>query len=447
MKSRWMIFVHSWTNTVSPSLVRRPRWNREPDVESVLTLVSSYPAAQGMSQNAIRSSPPSRRKVVPDDGDATAGHEDDRPHASRTLAGRAFWPILCNIIVFAGSIDIFHFVLFLCLGVPELAWPNTSSVVLYTVAYFLVKLGRRGVAAALIWTEVVLHATAGTLLLGWESGFHYQMLIFLPAIVVATRRWHTKLLLLLLFAFYIGMDVCSYFIGPTNPLPEAALAIVRWTNVATMFAMFSYAAVCYRNRLRHTEEHIRYCATRDPLTGLSNQQHFLAMAEHELACQQRSHDPIAIAVVDVDLLEQANTGSRDAGDAVLAHVGRELRKSCRLEDVAARWESDEFVILMPGTNWQDAMAVAERIRLAVASTGAGSPQNSFRGTVSIGVSELVPNETLRDALSRADRALHRSKRCGRDRVSGEPPPPSSAVPEKCDSAVHGWCKSGWGARE
>lgn len=418
---------------------------RQSDGESLLTLVQPCATAHAVSQDADRSNRPGRRRVVRDGGGASVEGEGSHPHASRTLAGRALWPTLSNIIIVAGSVDVLYFVVFLWLGVPELAWPNTSSIALYVVAYFLVQLGRRGLAVALIWTEIVLHATAGTLLIGWESGFHYHMLIFLPAIVVGSGRWHTKLLLLLLFACYVGLDVCSYFIGPTNPLPEAALAVVRWTNVAIAFAMFSYAAVCYRSRLRHAEERIRYSVTRDPLTGLPNQQHFLAMAEHESARQRRTHCPIAIAVVDVDLLERANENSRKVGDAVLAHVGRELRRYCRLEDVVARWDGDEFVILLPGTNWQDAMAVAERIRQAVAATDTGACQPSLRSTVSIGVSELLPHETLRDALSRADQALHRSKSLGRDRVDGEPPPPCTAASERHDSTAQRRRKSGRGA--
>lgn len=448
MKSRWRMSFRSRSNAASLlqrapfSFMERPHLVKQSAADLSLTLELPPATPQTVSQEGNRSSLPRRQQVLHDDDGSHVEGESSHQHESRTLACKAFWPTLSNVIVIAGGVDVFYFLLYLWLGVPELAWPNISSVALYAVAYFLVRLGYQGLAIALICLEVVLHAVAGTLLIGWESGFHYHMLFFLPAIVVGSGRRHTNLLLILLFVCYVGLDVCSYFIGPTNPIPETSLAISRWANVAIAFAMFSYAAIYHRNRLHLGVERIRLTAMRDPLTGLPNQQHFLAMAEHELARQQRTHWPVAIAVVDVDLLAQVNKNDREAGDAILAHVGRELHKVCRLEDVVARWGCDEFVLLLPDTSWQDAMAVAERVRQAVAASAAGGSQTSMPCTVSIGVSELLPHETLRDAFTRADHALYRSKLNGRDRVSGEPPPPFKAAPERPHVMAQGRRKNG-----
>jgi diguanylate cyclase len=424
------------------SFMQRPHLVKQCAADTPLTLELPHATVQAVSQEGYISTPPRRRQASHHDDGSSAEGESSHHHESRTLACKAFWPTLSNVIIFAGSVDVFYFVLFMWLGVPELAWPNISSVALYAVAYFLVRLGWQGVAIALICLEVVLHAVAGTLLIGWDSGFHYHMLFFLPAIVVGSGRRHTKLLLSLLFVCYVGLDVCSYFVGPTNPISEASLAISRWANVAIAFAMFSYVAIYHRNRLHRGVERIRLAAMRDPLTGLPTQQHFLAMAEHELARQQRTHWPIAIAVVDVDLLDQANKNDRETGDAILARVGRELHKVCRLEDVVARWDCDEFVLLLPDTSWQDAMAVAERVRQAVAASDSDGTEPSLPCTVSIGVSELLPQETLRDVFTRADQALYRSKLNGRNRVSSEPPPPFKTAPEWPASVAQGRRKNG-----
>ena len=90
-----------------------------------------------------------------------------------------------RVTVMAAGVDLAFVFLFLAFGSPLLAWLNVVSITMYAVAYWL--LGRRinGPAVVLIWIEVLGHAAIGTLLIGWDSGFHYYLLMFIPAIVVA----------------------------------------------------------------------------------------------------------------------------------------------------------------------------------------------------------------------------------------------------------------------
>ena len=364
-------------------------------------------------------------------------------HHSRTAAGMAFWPTLRKVVVIAGSVDILYFALFLGIGVPELAWPNISSVLLYATAYVLIRRRINMLAITLIWIEVILHAAAGTLLLGWESGFHYYLLLFVPAIAVGGEKRYCAVLLPLVFICYLGLDVSSYLIGATNPVEEPVLAAVRWINIAIVFTIFAYASMRYRSQLRHAEEALRFTATQDPLTGLANPRHFMVMADHETGRQRRTSTSLSIVVVGIDGMKQANASfGRAAGDRLLVEVGRALRTNCRLEDVVCRWDGDEFAVLMPETPCQQATNVAERIRRAVetASAGAGGTPVA-RGTVSVGVSELLPHEQFHDAFSRAESALLRAKLSGRNRVACKPPdaaasvrPPRSHEDERAASA-------------
>src|SRR5687768_15040655 len=72
-----------------------------------------------------------------------------------SAAGMAFWPTLRKVVVIAASVDLLYFVLFLGIGVPELAWPNVSSIALYATAYALILRRINMLAIALIWIEVV----------------------------------------------------------------------------------------------------------------------------------------------------------------------------------------------------------------------------------------------------------------------------------------------------
>ncbi|WP_220432883.1 hypothetical protein, partial [Raoultella terrigena] len=122
------------------------------------------------------------------------------------LARKAFWVMTRRVTVMAAAVDASFIPLFLLLGSPLLTWINVASIALYAAAHALLRRHRNGAALVLIWTEVVGHSALGTWLIGWNSGFHYYLLMFIPAIVVGRgRRRVTPVLLLALFVFYIGM--------------------------------------------------------------------------------------------------------------------------------------------------------------------------------------------------------------------------------------------------
>ena len=124
-----------------------------------------------------------------------------------------------RVTVMAAGVDLAFVFLFLAFGSPLLAWLNVVSITMYAVAYWL--LGRRinGPAVVLIWIEVLGHAAIGTLLIGWDSGFHYYLLMFIPAIVIANTRGYAAPMVLALLAYYLGLEALSDHYGPLTPLP------------------------------------------------------------------------------------------------------------------------------------------------------------------------------------------------------------------------------------
>lgn len=165
------------------------------------------------------------------------------------------------------------------------------------------------------------------------------------------------------------------------------------------------------------QDRIRAASLQDPLTGLANRRHLQAslLAEVERAVRQRSR--LALLLVDVDGLKSINDrGGHAAGDAAIKAVGDALGRTCRRIDLAARHGGDEFAVLCPGTGADDAVALAERIRAALAGR-AGAP------TISIGVSDLAraTAPTAEALTASADRSLYEAKTTGRDRVVVAPP--------------------------
>jgi diguanylate cyclase len=165
-------------------------------------------------------------------------------------------------------------------------------------------------------------------------------------------------------------------------------------------------------------------AQRDFLTGLYNRKALDTQIIELMTEAKELKKPICLLVVDVDHFKKFNdTYGHLIGDEVLKMVAKILTQTLKGRDVVARFGGEEFVILLPSTNIGGAMAVAENIRATIAGKelqhrGTGASFGCV--TVSIGVSAFRPDEDTSEAwISRADDALYRSKRSGRNRVTQE----------------------------
>ncbi|WP_417565823.1 diguanylate cyclase [Marinobacter sp.] len=332
-----------------------------------------------------------------------------------------FWRLAMRCAQIAGTVDVIFFFLFLALGSPILAWVNVVSVAMYTGAYYALKYHRNKIAVVLIWAEVLIHAALGIILIGWESGFHYYLLMFIPAICVsAPRRWAVYALLGL-GGYYIALDVLMWFIEPLQPIPQTALHIVHLFNLSVVFAMFSYLSSYYLRMVVSAQRKLREMATTDSLTGLSNRRHMTYLAEKELARFQRSGHPVGFLLLDVDHFKSINDAyGHETGDRVLGYVADVIREELRAQDLTGRWGGEEFLAILPDTDSGKAWASAERVRNAfLAKDWKAITGVEVEVTISIGVSELRVGEDLSAAVSRADAALYRSKASGRNRVELE----------------------------
>lgn len=157
-------------------------------------------------------------------------------------------------------------------------------------------------------------------------------------------------------------------------------------------------------------------ATTDTLTGLANRRHFLAQAEREVERIRRFAEPAALLILDLDHFKNINDQhGHAAGDAALKAFAQVVTDSLRKTDQAGRLGGEEFAILLPETTPDAAHSFAERLRQNVASMHIAFDDMTLGITVSIGVTNLCP-EDIEATLRRADRALYLAKEGGRNRV-------------------------------
>lgn len=163
-------------------------------------------------------------------------------------------------------------------------------------------------------------------------------------------------------------------------------------------------------------------ALTDRLTGLGSKTYLQQRLTEETEAARRRASPLCLVMVDLDHFKQINdTHGHLIGDQVLAGVGFVIRKQLRLSDVAGRFGGEEFAIVLPATPLDGACVMAERLRRAIGAWSTTTEHGLLQVTASLGVAELAPNAADSvDLLERADQALYRAKRRGRDQVSRDP---------------------------
>lgn len=167
------------------------------------------------------------------------------------------------------------------------------------------------------------------------------------------------------------------------------------------------------------KEALQYLAAHDTLTGAFSRRAFVDLAEREQARGQRSGQPMALLMVDLDLFKAINDShGHQVGDQVLQRFADIAQACLRRQDIFGRYGGEEFMVLLPDTARDMALAVAERICATVASTpvAVAGKEQSIRISVSIGVAVGDYKTNLDRLIGLADEAMYRAKAAGRNRV-------------------------------
>ena len=175
----------------------------------------------------------------------------------------------------------------------------------------------------------------------------------------------------------------------------------------------------YTERLRDNVQLSIEMAITDPLTGLYNRRYMESHLGSLLEQAVSRKKPLTVLVLDIDYFKAINdTHGHDAGDDVLREFSVRIKKSIRGIDLACRYGGEEFVVVMPETDLTVATMVAERLRRRIATEPFPIQDGSrtIEVTISIGISALGKDDTAANILKRADSALYRAKRDGRNRV-------------------------------
>lgn len=222
----------------------------------------------------------------------------------------------------------------------------------------------------------------------------------------------------------------SAFVVATEPSHLMVIShTLLWRMVDRSHTFCKNLLVVLSERVRSDNEYIASSlgvlrqaernAHTDALTGLGNRLWMRTMFEREVTRTLHSHKALCLMMVDVDNFKVFNDKyGHIAGDSVLVAVAEALRQYLRPTDLIARFGGDEFAVLLPDLQLNQARQTAERIRQQVA--GAAPPSLSAAITVSIGIADRTQSDDVATLVHRADAAMYEAKAAGRNRVVTAP---------------------------
>jgi diguanylate cyclase (GGDEF)-like protein len=211
---------------------------------------------------------------------------------------------------------------------------------------------------------------------------------------------------------------------------EAVVPLGAFWLLAVIAVVASFAAL---SQLRLHEELVRQ-AMRDPLTGCHRRESGGELLEVQFQVAARHGTPLAVLFADLDRFKSVNDRwGHEEGDRVLAAAAAALRRMTRESDVVLRWGGEEFVVVLPHTTRDEAVALLERLRVH----GVGELPDRRPVTLSVGIAEF-PGDGVQDAaglVELADRRMYRAKQAGRNRYADaeREPRPLLAAPTSTSS--------------
>jgi len=247
-------------------------------------------------------------------------------------------------------------------------------------------------------------------------------------VVFCTFAMRPRQNLILTFTGLLGMGGTMYWQHAHDPVHYPAtvegvtflvmaLATVAVTFLTGVMSTMRMRLKAQREELAAALETIRVLATVDELTALANRRHMHAVLAAEERRESTLGLPTCIALLDIDFFKQINDRhGHAAGDEVLRQFAAAGRAELRARDVLARWGGEEFLLMLPDTAPQDALAVLARLRTRVARLG--PPELTLERALSFsgGLTTRAGREPLAATVNRADKALYQAKSSGRDQV-------------------------------
>ena len=326
------------------------------------------------------------------------------------------------ILIFAAIGFLLHlsfFFLFMGIGAAKIASFNVFSCALWVGIFLLARRKHRTAAFLLALAEIMAHAFIACSALGLHAGFQLYLLVMtamsiqlMPNFSLRTTILFSILPLLLLTCLYLAFSDVAY----SFQYPEYLHLIFLGNSVCTgtIFLLVSLSLRIENNRQRQI---LMDMASHDELTGLKNRRAGRQILEENILQAERNRLPFCIVMADIDHFKALNdTFGHETGDMALRSVAHCFRTRLRKTDAICRWGGEEFLFILGNITLTQAYLLVESLRINVQTMEISHKANAPKITLSLGVAQFAPGETVDKLIARADDLLYQAKSKGRNRT-------------------------------
>jgi diguanylate cyclase (GGDEF)-like protein len=228
------------------------------------------------------------------------------------------------------------------------------------------------------------------------------------------------------FSILVGMKLSDSFTRPLRRLAQAASEVSRGNYDVQLplthqdeLGEVSQAFNTMAEHLKENFAKVSDMANRDGLTGLYNARFFHEAFSRELERTKRTGRPLSLLLFDVDFFKRINDGyGHPMGDQILQHISKIAQSVLRGYDMLARYGGEEFIAMLTDTSGPQGLLLAERLRKTVEQRPFVTEDGTvIKATISVGVAGAQAPYDKKEAISRADQALYKSKHTGRNKVA------------------------------
>lgn len=337
-----------------------------------------------------------------------------------------FSVVMKNFSVISLVCIVFYAILFAIFSVWQMVLVCGICALLWVGILLINRQGLIQVAFLVGVINSTVFALLTTWLLGWSSGFFFMALLIIP-IIFHNSYWNQTIKIILaaaILAVIMGLFILSWQNASLWLLDEKFLKLLAAINLVFTIVVlaitghfFETSASDAEKALIQANKKLAGLATTDPVTNLVNRRIILSRIEQEKNRMERGSKPFTLIMVDVDNFKQVNDEyGHSGGDFVLVNLAEAISLTLRKQDEVARWGGDEFLIMLPETDVEGGIIVAEKIRAKIIETPFVYRELEIPVTITLGVGACEPGSGVGSCIRKADQALYAGKLAGKNRV-------------------------------
>ena len=351
----------------------------------------------------------------------------DRVKVKRFEVLAYFFPFSACLVTHA-----LYFWLFWAAGIKEMMIFNIFSVLFYALMIILARFINEKINliyAAML--EIVLHASAATIFIGWVPDFGMHLLMIIPLAYLMPNK--NKKIPFIVMAISVTLyGVLKYMLLDSDRIVynidnSKYVKYFFFVNFAAGSSILVYITIIYMAmkryldcKLRVQNEQLRIMASTDPLTKLSNRREINIRLNEISENSIKNGKYYIVGIADIDNFKRVNdTYGHDMGDVVLAKVANILAETLPEKGFASRWGGEEFLFVLPDADTEEGVKAADKILQHIRAEVFSAESENFSVTMTIGICEACPGELIDSIITRADQRLYKGKHNGKNHTEYE----------------------------